>query len=259
MAAKIHIKSGPDADRVFILSGMEVQIGRAPSSHIKLTDPAMQGSLKVEFHNGAYQVVNEMPNPIYLNKAVFGRGERRTWFHGHILQPTHDTTLELVIDDSLAPAEAGRAAAFEVSGKTESSAAKQFRQLVLIVVLFSIAGIIWFWPVQPGPTPELTFEQQREEIEKLCEQLGSGGDNRIALIRNTLRDAWQNDFRGHVAEAYEGYTRVRDEVHGVREAEKRRETEKQPPMVPEKTAAALEPTWQFVNLRLNNLSNRLKR
>jgi hypothetical protein len=247
MAAKILVKRGPDAEREFILGGLEVQIGRAPSSQIKLTDPGMQGSLKVEFRNGAYQVVNEMPNAIYLNKASLGRGERRTWFHGHTLQPTHDTILELIIDDAAAPAEAGRSAAYEVTAKRGSSTAKKVVQVSIIVVLFGIAGLIFFLPEGKDSTPTLTRTQQQAELEKLREQLSElqlgEQKNRVGLILNRLAEARQNELREHLPEAYEGYARVRDELDSLARS----------PALPADAPAILEKVQKFVNGRLIDL------
>jgi hypothetical protein len=206
-----------------------------------------------------YQVVNQMPHSIYLGGKEFPRGERRPWFHGHQLQPTAETVLTLVLDDSgrpAGPATVGRGVV-EEKAAPKTSSSKQRVQIAVIAVCLPLA-LIFFLAPNPAEEPgQASAESQAKVFDRLRTELGERGEREPAWqrINVTLAEARDLELRGRIEESYHQYSRVRLLVaaqlgHTVRPGEK------PPTGSPEEV---LQQTWEFANEHLIGLSKKSSR
>jgi hypothetical protein len=249
MAVRIVVEKGPDRGKALVLDARaEMRIGRGPGNHLMVQDPAWQGALRVSFSQGVCKVTNQTPSTIYLGGKTFPPGEQRAWFHGEALQPTAQTLLVLYVEDA-AKADAGAKA---------PSAARKTIQLVMILLCLPVAALLFFMPTptdSQGPRTPEEVQQEYRRLEARLQVLQDRADGGEAagrvLVR--LKEARFEQQRGHPAQAFQLYHRVRAEV----EADLGTPPDLRP--LPDDVAGTLREVRDFVNQRLIELGPQAKK
>ncbi len=244
MAVRIVIEKGPDQGKALVLdTRAEMRIGRGPGNHLMVQDPNWQGSLRVSFKQGVCKVTNQTPTTIYLGGKTFPPGEQRAWFHGESLQPSAQSLLVLYVEDANKATSETKAA----------SGSRKTMQLAIILLCLPVAGLLFFAPSPQSADEPLTADQQNQEYQRLEARLQElrghpVGGEAIGRILTLLKEARFEQQRGHPAQAYKLYLRVRGEV------ETDLGTPINPRVVPEEIAEALRRVRVFVNQQLLELA-----
>jgi hypothetical protein len=249
MAVRIVVEKGPDQGKALVLdTRAEMRIGRGPGNHLMVQDPNWQGSLRVSFKQGVCKVTNQTPTTIYLGGKTFPPGEQRAWFHGESLQPTAQTLLVLYVED------ANKATA----EKKTPSGSRKAMQLAIILLCLPVAALLFFAPSPQSTDEPLTADQRGTQYQRLERELQELRGNAAAggaagRILTLLKEARFEQQRGHVAQAYTLYLRVREEV------ETDLGTPINPRAVPEEIADVLRRVRVFVNQQLLELAPQAKK
>jgi len=237
MAVQVVVKGGPEAGRSYSLSAGVTHIGRGPNAQIRLVDPSLQGTITVETSGGVVRVRHDLPHAIYLNRQSFPPGESRTWFHGHQLQPTADTVLELRL-----PGEA-----------VEKPAANKTGQWILAAGLGVVAVFLFAFPSDSSGGRSAGSHDKPEAVQAGLLRLATtrAKDPSATALPKLFAAARALELRQRPTEAFEAYTRFRDALLYC-QSRPRRAAE----ILTADEEAALEAAKQLLNARLIELSPR---
>lgn len=220
MSAKLVVVDGPSSGTEFWIEDEVLRIGGDANCAVCLPAPGVAAHVAtLEFRSGNYLLHNRNPLPILLNGKALAQNASTPWPPNGTLQLTPDLVLLLLIEGDPAPSKRPARAivlpeADEPSHLTAEPAlapggSKTLMQLVVIVVLFGLAGLLLL--LDRKKNAPVADRDVPVEFAKLIHELrdapadGSAGN---AALRSVLQEARVAELRGHKDQARMKYTRV---------------------------------------------------
>jgi len=213
MTARIEIRNGPEAGRVFQIEEDLCRIGSGPASTLRV-EGIDEHALTVHYRDGQYFVINRCRHPIRLDRRKLQPNESAAWEHRQVLQVNGQHAFALNLAEDPAPAaKVTRASPSDLrqvdAGEPEEPLPPQpNRARQIVIIALSLLGVFLLISSQRQPGTQ-AIQAEFDRIVGEMARTVAADDVRLCFVRENLKVARALEFQGRYPEAASKYAEIR--------------------------------------------------